>query len=97
MIVMVMVTLAALEWCGFSNRFQRCLWVEAQELVPKSSSFSSPSSACGSSHLMTMITIMIIMMTMIRMIKMLRRHSPGSVVSVLTARLQVKVIQTPVL
>ena len=67
MIVMVMVTLAALEWCGFSNRFQRCLWVEAQELVPKSSSFSSPSSACGSSHLMTMMTIMI-MMIMIMMI-----------------------------
>ena len=76
MIMMVMVTLAALEWCGFSKRFQRCRWVEAQELVPKSSSFSSPSSACGSSHLMTMMTIMtlmviMIMMTMIIMISML--------------------------
>ena len=45
------LTLAALEWWGFSNRFHRCRWVLAQLLVPKSSSASPSSEAWGSSHL----------------------------------------------
>ena len=48
---MMATTLAAGEWWGFSNKFQRVLWLAEHRPLPKSSLLSSLVSGLGRCHL----------------------------------------------